>query len=115
MVCLIYRTEYKAKRSEHFLKIHSYLQSICEESHLQGLKYCGGPEVKCRCKGPNSKPITKVLAFAEYNGEKPISRTKREVKCKKCFQVFKLEDVIDEQVSRFIVCRRCCMFYSDSF
>lgn len=97
-VYLIYRTEHKAKRSEHFFKIHDYLQRICTESHLQGLKYFGGPKVKCKCRGSDSKPVARVLKFAEYIGETQICKTETEVKCRKCFQRFKLDEVINEQV-----------------
>ena len=87
------------KRTSHFFKIHDYLKQICKESHLQGLKYYGGPEMNCKCKGPNSEQIIRVLRFAEYNGEKGIYDRKESVKCKKCFQEFKLDDVLDLQVS----------------
>ena len=104
----IYRTEHKAKRSEHFFKIHDYLRSICAESHLQGLKYFGGPEVKCKCQGSDSKPVARVLKFTEYDGETQICKKETEVKCRKCFQVFKLDEVINEQVSLFVIHRSCC-------
>ena len=94
-----YRTEDKQKRTCHFFKIHKYLQQICDQSHLQGLKYYGGPEANCKCKGPSSEQISRVLRFAEYNGERGLREQNRSIKCKKCFTKFKLDDVLDLQVS----------------
>ena len=108
-----YRTEHKAKRSEHFLKIHDYLQRICTESYLQGLKYFGGPEVKCKCLGSDRKPLVRVLKFAEYIGETQTCKTRREVKCRKCFQLFKLDEMINKQVSLFVI-HSCCQ-HDESF
>jgi len=44
--------------------IHKHLCDICKSSHLEGLAYYGGPEVKCeKCK-------PSVLHCVEYkNGE----------------------------------------------
>ena len=95
-----YRTEDKQKRGSHFFKIHDYLQQICDESHLQGLKYYGGPEASCKCKGPKSEQISRILRFAEYSGEKGICERKTSIKCKKCFKEFKLDEVLDLQVSQ---------------
>ena len=94
------RTEDRQKRSSHFFKIHDYLQQICDGSHLQGLKYYGGPEASCKCKGPNSEQISRVVRFAEYNGEKKINEKKMSSKCKICFKEFELDDILDFQVSQ---------------
>lgn len=55
--------------------------------------------MKCKCQGSDSKPVARVLKFAEYNGETQICKTQTEAKCRKCFQVFKLDEVINEQVN----------------
>ena len=98
-VHFIYRTENKLRRSENFLKVHDYLQMICEDSQLQGLKYYGGPEVECKCKGPDCKYNSKVRRFTEYNGEKKINKREKETKCRICKKEFRLDEVIDVQVS----------------
>ena len=91
------------KRSEHFFKIHDYLVRICKDSHLQGLKYHGGPKAECECKDSDSKRIIKVLRFVEYDGEKGTLKKEEKVKCRKCFQSFKLDEILEKQVSQLRV------------
>ena len=106
--CFIHRTKDKKKRSERFFEAHDYLKKICESSHLQGLRYYGGPEVECKCKGPDSKNITRVPRFVEYNSGK--NKREREAKCRKCFQVFKLDEIIDAQVCLVRQTKVQCIF-----
>lgn len=66
--------------------------------------------MECRCygKGPKSKPIARVMRFAEYCREKKICNFTRISKCRKCFKCFSLDEVLASQVSLIGTLMNCC-------
>ncbi len=70
------------------------LSKICDEKNLpmQGLKYYGGPEVKCKEEG-RSCPAD-ILCCVRYEDGKPSEEETTKMKCPTCLTMYDINDLL---------------------
>ena len=97
MLCASIRTKDGDKPSQHIVNIHkNYLSRICRESEFQGLKYYGGPIVKCRCR----EDILKYVSFImNEDGSSTIQELQTTIVCERCFTKHDVDQLLLSQVS----------------
>ena len=78
------------------MKIHrDYLQKICQESGLQGLRYYGGPLATCCCSQP------RILEFVSYDVDQKDNKDGDDQKpeCSACLTTEKNDRTVDQLLS----------------
>ena len=71
---------------------NEFLPRLCEESGLEGMKYKGGPLVKCthpKCEWRG------VLPFVSYPDELDYPS---EVECKECYTLHNIDHILNPEV-----------------
>ena len=98
LTCTFVRTKDDNKLSQHIEYIHkNYLSRICIESEFQGLKYYGGPIVKCQCE---EEGILECVSFTiNEEGIETIPELTTTKECETCFTEHNVDQLLLSQVS----------------